>query len=1416
MKKTKLFLTRIFAFIMAVTLMCSVNFSAFASANSGALAVEDNMVDENGNQIESGTTNYTAYLEYIIPSGNSGITAGVVRQNVMHTYLKAGETVYFGSSVHNSQIDEAGTKNTGAVTGSDIVVTFPDGSLHSFDVVENGAGYIYNRAHEENGPQITAADQSNDDKYIPLSFTATTSGLYDFSFRSQTGATGKSPTPALIYDDDNPNPAKRPINCQGVCDIAFWDITVADMDGNEIPGRVYSKYLATSTGATWANMVGRFYIVTHDGYIYEVYLENIQPYGFVFFSNNQGLTTTGLTPSSIYHSVYDNDNNCADSDIEELVTFHHPNAPDTDLAQTNMIFFEEPNKDLVGILFDEPVIPQPIPEVQFFGHQENKTYYTQGGEFVFESHGASSVSLVIDFNPSINHKHDTLQAKLDNGELLTKQEKRVYDSIELYRNSGGSGIIEINAATVDGTNTVEWNGMDDKNIHMPIGVYDADEIGITSYPKAGEIHFPLLDVEGMYSGVRIERLNGAGGRYSDNPSLDRFGICYNNNPLVYGTIEGPLDPGSNGKWKDPEIVTYGGNKYYQLSDGTRSYYPYEKKDGNTGNFLMGNSYFVEGYKPNTSNYSKMHQAGYELLYNQLGTEPDGEYYEPFISTLVKNSDYINPEDEQYGEGVAVNGSAEYEHIPINSRVHNMSFGTDGSNSGGGNQALIDFGTYYYGEVTTKVQFDASIEIVDNEGMGELSGRVFYDDNTRAKYNKKYATVDGDYLLSDIKVWLTDINGNKLQVVTHDGYLAYTDANGNEVFKTPDGDFVDAEEHVLTVTEADLDPQYYTTTTDLNGAYSFKGVYYGKGQSKDFYVQVDLTDTQRTAYTICTTDNDFCLSKNKQMATLSDDNPFEQYGDIGYTTDKSKLVDLTVSKYWDGEVEDRPSNIRVKLFQVDPKTNVAKVYSEKLLSATNGWNYTFTDLNKTYKYYVEEWIEVNDSDELIGISPAKYINATDFDNSITSSTTEVNEASGYFANFTFNPNIVGPTIVITNKEIIHNYRVVFHNNFTGFADINTEDYFRIYCRENAIPTVKEHTKFDDVYALNKNTWDIDAFYDIPEREGYVFLGWYYEPHFDAGSKVMKWNTDDYSGDNATDHDGNKYTMTDNNVYHIYAHWEPVGTVTKVDEKILPNNRTYYGGFEPFGVQIRNYRLDPNYEDEDGNPKDEWYAKEDYYGYKKEIQGLRFVTAIRNGLLAKVNSAFDNDAGYELYDYNGTKTYSTKSSSYLNIDYGYAIASKINWDKHYAGFTKNQDYYDKNGLVCLDTNNNGVDTSKYYRFVVNTPCTSAVGPNYVDDDNIDKENSFQPSTNILDHRNFAEYRIMSAVMTYNELTDTVNMDNEVVARPYLHYVDSNGLPRYYYSDYTGSSALAKGCSVSYNSAYSIIGDLLESVTHMNDKA
>lgn len=1322
MTKFRHFSKRIFCIILAVILMCSGNIVAFASANSESSNVDDPDVK-----------NYRAFLEgFVESSSGSGYYGGVLRQNIMHTYLKKGETVYFGCNTYDSLIDINGLTYKdvkSSPTGCDIVVKNPDGTKTAFDVEKDGVGYIDSRNKTLAGPQIKPSDAGDTSKYIPLSFTAQVSGIYDFNFRSKDGkvATPSSRGARVTNDDANA------LANASTGNLVFWDITIADADYNLISGRTYSDYLALSTANADYLYQGVYYVVTKDGYIYKVSLHDFQPFGFILFSNNQGITDIGKTPSSIYHSVYDNDNNCLNLEKEELITFHHPNAPDTDIARTNMIFYEQPNKDLIGILFDEPVEPTEIDTVNFIGAKENKTFYTMGGRFEFECHGATSVTLVIDFNVSINDSLKELQDKLDAGKKLTQKEQRIYNSIQLYRKSKGSGIVEINGATVDGKNVFQWNGLDNTDNHMPIGIFNSKEMNITTEPKAGEIHFPFLDVEGIYKGLEIERINGAGGRDSKNPKADRFDLYYNNSPLAFNTIEGKA-----GNPTDPSEGANLVGSYYHLSDGTLSYKPGSNQ---------GLKYFKNGFK-GTNGYTYTNDEDRN------------------ISTLILNPDYVAPEDETVDD-LQHEAQTKYIHVPVNSHETSMKFGESGSTSGfgGGDRSVIDAWTYFGGKHSTSVKFDADFEIAPNDTVGELSGRVFYDDyykGTRGTYNQ----LDGDYVLPNVLVTLVDANGNQLPVLDESGEPVYDD-KGN--------------------------PQYYYATTDLQGFYKFVGVYYGgEDHSKTFYVKTLLTEAQEKLYTECTTNNDFNLAKKspiKQNKTLTYAKPIGEFGDIGYTSNLKTLSELTVSKVWENVYEQRPDNIKVELYmQMDDEDDV--LIGSNYLSAANGWKYTYYNLNKLEKYYVKEYIEDSAGYEtLIGQSVARSINEEEFDSVITESVTETNASTHYSVNFTFNPNIVGPTIQITNKEIEPEYKVVFHTNYFGTSDENEiSDIYRTYRRSKAVQ--------DGEYALNDNTWTIDAFYDIPERNNYVFAGWYYEPDFNDNTKVLKWSTDDYSGDNDEDNDGDKYTMTNNNVYHIYAHWIPVGTVTKdtSDEKL--NTDSYYSGFGLIGVQIRNYRLDPNYDDGDT-----------FYHYKKEIQGLRFISSIRNGLLKSVNDVYDVDAGQEFYDYEGTKTYS-KLPSYQNINYGYVNAAESNWTKFYNNYNgKNGYVYDQ--LKYLGTNVNGEKTSSKYKYAQNIECTSAVGPNYVDDDNIDKENAYHPSTSILDHRNYNDYRIMSMVVTYNELTDSTNMANKTIARPYLKYVDSNGLERVFYANYQGTSAIGKGCAVSYNDAYNEIKDKLELV-------
>lgn len=1316
MNKIKVVITRAIALMLAIVLLCSTNISAFASSSASS-AIDTKKHD-----------NYRTFAEYM----DTGSTAGIVRKNIMQTYLKQGETVYFGSSVYDSQFD-ATRKLTGSPK-ADIAVRYPDGTDHGFDNLQYGIGFIKSDAQVKAGPKITAEDyaDTNSKKYIPQTFEAPMSGIYEFAFQSKTGAQKSVDTSgSKVNETAEENDA---VVKQAEAGVAFWDITVIGRDGKVITGRTYSDFLALTTGAVKFPVSAEYYVVTKDGYIYKVTLDHIQPYGFIFFSNNQGLTTTGLTPSSIYHSVYDRDNNMKYLETDSLVTFHFPNTKDTDIAQTNMIFYGEPSPDLKGILYNDPVEPQGITEVFFKGHEDGKTYYTQGGTFSFESHGASSVSLVIDFSESI--KGVLEDPSTDN---------HIKGAIRDYYKEGGTGIVEINGATTDGWNEFIWDGRDDNNVQMPVGVYTAEHLHVTAHPKAGEVHFPLLDVEGSVDGLEIERLNGDHGRDEDDADDSRYDIYYNNSPLTrYHTIEGYAAPE-----KENKAVNIGsGKNYYVLSDGTRSH-----SNGGSGtnkdNYV---SFFNATYTSNGITYTNNQTTNVTSLIRNENFV--AHRYDENGNRVDENGNIISDDDASYTE------EPEFIHSPINSHTTRMKFATDNSTYGGGDQAAIDIWTYHESDSQTKVSFHSEIEIIPNDTVGKIKGRVFYDNDK----NKAYNEPAGDYPLKDILVTLVDINGNPIQVT-------------NDIGEP--------------ITDQDDNPVYYTATTDAYGYYNFNGVYYGgEGQSKDFYIKVLLTDAQKNAYEQCTTTNDLCKSSTSQKVTLNDSNrdTGAEFKDIGYYSPPTKYSELTVMKTWNSNVDNQLDKVIINLYQVDPKNSAKKsLVGTETLSSNNSWKYTFYNMNKAYKYYVEEYMEdpSGGDDMLIATSEARSIDEFKDINVTYSTTSDIDAKTPYDASFVFNPNIVGPTISITNSAAEDNYKVVFHTNEYGYSDeLNVDDIYRTYRRSSYVNA--------DDYMLNDNTYDINAFYDIPHREDYVFTGWYYEPSFSDTSKPLKWNKDTFTGVDATDNDGDKYSI-ENKAYHIYAHWVPVGTVTKCDEKIGTDN--IYGGFDLFGVQIRNYRFDPNYDDGDT-----------FYGYKKEMQGLRFVTSIRNGLLEAVNKAYDIDAGQEFFDYENTKKYSHEPER-QNINYGYVTASQSNWDL----FVKNygEQYYAEDELKYNATNVNGEKTSKYFKFVKNVQCTSAVGPNYIDDDHIDKENAYNSETSILDHRNFEEYRIMSYVVTYNELTDSNNMARNVIARPYLKYIDCNGLERVFYSNYKGKSSLGKGCLVSYDYAYQNIKDGLDEV-------
>ncbi len=797
-------------------------------AKATELAEPESGVNGSGSyQLNSTAGDSRFYSEYFINCNNNPYfsekvygyqTAGIDRQNHIQVYLKKGETAYFGSSVYASCItvdDEPNITNipdstavvqgakTFYTTGADIVLIKPDKTKVPFDVTRNGAGYIASTEQEKNGPIINSADAaantntgdnySQNARYTPLSYTAEEDGVYTLLFHSTTGwNNGTNPTIVGVANNSNWDNAQIGKSAQGYNYVSAWDITVvgANEDNTALevkPGRSWANYLALNSGTADYRYKSSLHVnvLTADGYIYKVDFEEFVPWGFMFFANNAGFTTTDDYPLSIYHSFYDNDNSLDNMNkaTEENVTIHLPYAEDTETQKTFKVFFNTPSDELPETIKPALQVPNKISNLRLTnGSDIGVSHHGQGGYFTFDADGASSVSIELNLRECLEK---LIAENPDNEELQNYKEH-------------GSGIIQLSGPVTHGKNAFNWDGTDTHGVVIPMGLYKNSEFKIYTEEKTGEIHFPLIDAEGLYGGMTVERING-----EDSASgHSRYDLYYNNNPLVYGTIEGAGEtPDKTGS-------------YFNLSDNTRSY---DATIGNVGG--------VEYFKVNSSG-----KPAYSGRVNMLDSER--------ISTLKKDDkDYISqltygkpysaltPEEMEFIDTSFADFTDSYHHEPVDSSSVSMQF-SNGSNSGGGNQAGIDLWTYYS---TGNREYTATADfaIIESENTGVITGEIFYDENLDATYQKNVGG-NGDQPLKDVMVTLVDASGNQimhtvtLPVFNENGMFVYDD-DGNVLYETRESPFV--------------------ATTDANGIYTFMGVPYPQVGSTTYYLKVLLSDIQ---------------------------------------------------------------------------------------------------------------------------------------------------------------------------------------------------------------------------------------------------------------------------------------------------------------------------------------------------------------------------------------------------------------------------------------------------------------------------------------------------------------------------------------------------------------------------------------------
>ena len=727
------------------------------------------------------------YCEYFT-AGNYQ-TAGINRQTHINVFAKEGETILFGSSVDSSRLD-ANDKLKSSLTGADIVIILPDGSKQTFDVVKDGAGYIGNYKQERNGPRINTADQDDADRYVPLEFVAPATGVYQFEFHSETG-NNTSINPVSVKTTD--------AWTQNAIYVAAWDTTVVGVNdaqtGYEVKeGRTWANYLALNSGGNLISSL-HLHVLTQDGYIYKTDFKEIIPWGFIFFANNMGFTTTGATPYSIYHSFYDNDNNLENISNEENINVHLPYAADTDTMETYKVFFGRPSDDLE--LINIRTNPEPlkgITNLSFSGSAKNISRFGQGGAFTFQSESATSVTITMDLREAITEIKNSPDAD---------------PSILNYR---GSGVIELSGAVKPGENTFYWDGKDTDNEYIPIGLYPQNSIKVMTEAKGGEIHFPIIDMEGLRGGLTIERLNG-------NDLTGATNAYYNNNPLAYGTIEGTgVTPVLNGK-------------YFTMSNGTKSYDGSKIRSGKEIGGIFAFDKLPDGTKILPENISTLVRDDKDYLAKSRFGVP--------YSQLTSDQKTVVDDEYEF--------APTYHHEPVDSSqtsmlIYNYNYG------GGGNQAGIDVWSYY-SEAVDVVSLDFAV--IDSTSTGKITGTVFYDNNMDTLYSPGDVS-SGDVPIKNVRVQLVNADGSP---VLHMESLPQFD---------DEGFFLRDEQGQIVYKDTVID---FEAVTDGNGLYVFIGVPYVSVDSNNqptnvgstYYVHVLLTDVQTEVLKYASTTSNLALN-----------------------------------------------------------------------------------------------------------------------------------------------------------------------------------------------------------------------------------------------------------------------------------------------------------------------------------------------------------------------------------------------------------------------------------------------------------------------------------------------------------------------------------------------------------------------------
>jgi hypothetical protein len=408
------------------------------------------------------TTGFRANIEW--RTSYYGPSNFLLRRTLLQVYAEPGEVLLIGSSavgVGAGDILLYSSDQVSPPIGDETVSGLPDFSCVTD---QPGRGQITSRALELAGPQ-SADGTGNLGGYVPCFFTVPPGGsannIYYVAFIGPSGANADIDGSPTTGELDLASPAN--FDASQNTSISAWDVTVRSSltSTADITGRLFGDYLSMITGSVSRPMDSTLTVLTTDSYIYQVDLRGLDPYGFIVYSNDRGFLNTDGTPllqdvlaDPTIPTQQQNQLNALVGGVSAAAPTHH-------------VFFNEPSAEarlaLNGLV--DPVAPS-IDSFVFNGVLfDNNTLVGAGGTFDLAVNVRGIYQLVIsqdgvDFDPN----------------LPTNR-----------------ALIGVGSA---GPQQIAWDGLDNAGTPFPVGLDYPARILL----RAGEVHFPLLDVESSQQG----------------------------------------------------------------------------------------------------------------------------------------------------------------------------------------------------------------------------------------------------------------------------------------------------------------------------------------------------------------------------------------------------------------------------------------------------------------------------------------------------------------------------------------------------------------------------------------------------------------------------------------------------------------------------------------------------------------------------------------------------------------------------------------------------------------------------------------------------------------------------------------------------------------------------------------------------